>query len=66
MVDLAATKRVRRLHSASDAQHPMWSYKGPEPVLTHRTRLTARHRTLQHPVHAELRKATDVTISPDA
>jgi hypothetical protein len=65
-VDPVATGRVRRLRSASDAQRAMRSSKGPEPVLTHRTRLTARHQTLQRPVHAELHEATDVTISPDA
>jgi hypothetical protein len=53
-VDPAATGRVRRLRSASDAQRAMRSNKGPE------------HQTLQRPVHAELHEATDVTISPDA
>jgi hypothetical protein len=48
------------------AQRPMRSSKGLEPVLTHRTRPTTRHRTLQRPVHAELCKAADITTSPDA
>jgi hypothetical protein len=65
-VDPAATGCVRRLHSASDAQRSIRSSKGIEPILTHRTRLTARHQTLQRPVHVELHEATDVTISPDA
>jgi hypothetical protein len=66
MVISASTGRVRRLRSTFDAQRLMRSRKGPEPVLMHQTRLTARHQTLQRPVHAELHEAADVTTSPDA
>jgi hypothetical protein len=51
---------IHQLPDVSDAcaQHPMRFSKGPEPVLTHRARPTARHE--------ELHEAADVTISQDA
>jgi hypothetical protein len=59
---------IQQPPDASNActQRPMWSSKGPEPVLTHRTRPTARHRTLQRPVHAKFCEAADIITSPDA